>query len=125
MIGDGHRLFATGQTLTANPSNSLKYRNPRWHRPCSGQSPMRQDLIVALRTIAKRPGYAGSVVLTLMLGIGASTMMFSLLDAAVLRPLAFRDPDRLVMLWGVAGPDRQVRGAAFPEALDWRAMNHT
>ncbi|HEX2452586.1 MAG TPA: ABC transporter permease [Vicinamibacterales bacterium] len=86
---------------------------------------MRQDLLVALRTIAKRPGYAGSVILTLMLGIGASTMMFSLLDAAVLRPLAFRQPDRLVMLWGVAGPDRQVRGGSFPEVLDWRTMNQT
>jgi predicted permease len=86
---------------------------------------MLQDLTVAARTLLHRPVYALSVVVTLGLGIGASTMMFSLLDAAVLRPLPFRDPERLVILLGVAGPERSVRGASFPEVRDWRAMNHT
>lgn len=83
------------------------------------------QILVAARTLIKRPGYALSVVLTLALGIGGSTMMFSLLDGALLRPLPFAEPDRLVALTGVAGPDRVPRGASFPEALDWRAMNAT
>jgi predicted permease len=86
---------------------------------------MAQDFIVAARTLVHRPGYAVSVVLTLALGIGASTMMFSLLDAAVLRPLPFKEPDRLVTLLGVAGPERDVRGASFPEFRDWRSLNVT
>jgi putative ABC transport system permease protein len=90
-----------------------------------GGESMLQDLIVGLRTLAKRPGYAASVIVTLALGIGATTMMFGLVDAALLRPLPFRQPGDLVLLTGVAGPQRAPRGASFPEAADWRAMNAT
>ena len=83
------------------------------------------DLLVAARTLLKRPGYAVSVIATLAVGIAASTVMFTLLDAAVLRPLPFVQPDRLVVLTGVAGPERAPRGGSFPEVLDWRAMNNT
>lgn len=86
---------------------------------------MIQDLTVALRTLIKKPGYAVSVIITLALGIGASATMFSLVDAALLRPLPFQHPDRLVMLTGVAGPQRSPRGGSFPEIADWRAMNTT
>jgi putative ABC transport system permease protein len=86
---------------------------------------MRHDLAIAFRTLAKKPGYACSVILTLTLGIGASSMMFSLLDAAILRSLPFAEPERLVMLQGVFGRDRDVRGASLPEVLDWRSMNRT
>jgi putative ABC transport system permease protein len=86
---------------------------------------MIHDLIVTVRTLAKQPGYVISIVLTLALGIGASAMMFSLVDAALLRPLPFHQPDRLVMLTGVAGPQRSPRGASFPEIADWRSMNTT
>jgi putative ABC transport system permease protein len=86
---------------------------------------MLHDLTITMRTLFKRPGYAASVVLTLTFGIGASTMMFSLLDAAILRRLPFRDPERLVLLQGVFGSDRDVRGASLPEILDWKSMNRT
>jgi predicted permease len=86
---------------------------------------MLHDFRVAFRSLIQRPGFALSVVLTLALGIGASTMMFSLVDAALLRPLPFDKPDRLLMLWGVAGPERSIRGGSFPEVQDWRTMNRT
>lgn len=86
---------------------------------------MWNDLMVAARTLRKRPAYALSVVTTLAIGIGASTVMFSLLDGAVLRPLPFADPSRLVILTGVAGPERAPRGGSFPEVNDWRGMNGT
>ena len=86
---------------------------------------MPHDFRVATRALIQRPAFALSVILTLSLGIGASTIMFSLVDAAMLRALPFKDPDRLVMLWGVAGPQRAVRGGSFPEIHDWRAMNRT
>ena len=91
----------------------------------AGLALMLHDLIVALRTLVKRPGYAVSVIVTLALGIGATTMMFGLVDAAFLRPLPFRQPGDLVVLTGVAGPQRAPRGASFPEAADWRSMNQT
>jgi predicted permease len=86
---------------------------------------MPQDLRVALRSLLHRPAFALSVIVTLASGIGASTLMFSLVDAAFLRPLPFEQPDRLVMLWGVAGPERDIRGASIPEVRDWREMNRT
>jgi putative ABC transport system permease protein len=86
---------------------------------------MWNDALVAARTLLKRPGYATSVVVTLAVGIGASTVMFSLLDAALLRPFPFAEPGRLVFLTGVAGPQRDPRGGSFPEVRDWRTMNQT
>jgi predicted permease len=86
---------------------------------------MTREFLVALRTLVKQPGYAVSVVLTLAIGIAASTMMFSLVDATLLRPLPFASPERLLMLTGVAGPQRAPRGASFPEVGDWRSMNTT
>jgi predicted permease len=86
---------------------------------------MHHDVRVAVRSLLQRPGFALSVILTLALGIGASTMMFSLVDSAFLRPLPFERPDRLMMLWGVAGPQRDIRGGSFPEVQDWREMNRT
>jgi predicted permease len=86
---------------------------------------MFKELSLAARILFKRPGYAVSVISTLALGIGASTTMFSLFDAAVLRPLPFDRPERLVTLMGVAGPERDPRGASFPEIADWRTHNAT
>jgi putative ABC transport system permease protein len=86
---------------------------------------MGHDVRLAFRTLVKQPVFAGALVATLALGISAATVMFIVLYAAVLRPLPFADPDRLVMLLGVFGPDKQVRGASFPEASDWRTMNRT
>src|SRR5687768_11224253 len=83
---------------------------------------MGSDLRYAFRTIRTRPGFAAAVIATLALGIGASTAMFSIVDAALLRRLPFDDPGRLVVLWGVAGPERDIRGASIPEARDWGAQ---
>src|SRR5918994_5769117 len=87
--------------------------------------PMLQEYRFVVRTLLKRPGYAAGIVATLAIGIGATTLMFSLLDAALLRPLPFAHADRLVFLTGVAGPQRAPRGGSFPEIRDWRAMNQT
>ena len=84
-----------------------------------------QDFRYAVRVLRARPAFTAAVVATLALGIGASTAMFSVVDTALLRGLPFADPDRLVVLWGLAGPERDIRGASLPEARDWGALNRT
>ncbi|HEU4474530.1 MAG TPA: hypothetical protein VFR72_06805, partial [Gemmatimonadales bacterium] len=60
---------------------------------------LRQDLRHAVRSLARTPGFALTVVLVVALGIGANTAAFSLADFVLFRPLPFHEPDRLVKLW--------------------------
>lgn len=85
-----------------------------------------QDLRYALRHLRRRPGFAAVVVVTLGLGIGANTAVFSVVDAVLLRPLPYPEADRLVRLWS-AYPERGVeQGTASPlDLADWRAQSET
>jgi putative ABC transport system permease protein len=82
-----------------------------------------QDARYAIRSLWRAPGFSLVAVLVLALGIGANTAMFSLVDAAWLRGLPFRDSSRLVVLIGnvqrANGVER--RGNSLPDHLDWRA----
>ena len=88
---------------------------------------MLNDLRYALRQLIKSPGFTFIAVLTLALGIGANSAIFSVIDAVLLRSLPFPNPDRLTMVWATApqrpGEDRQVH--SYPDYLDLRAQNHT
>ena len=86
---------------------------------------MLRDFRFALRSLGRRPGFAAAVTLTLALGVGTSTAVFSLLDAALIRALPFESPSRLAMLWGVFGPERNIRGASPREIDDWRELNRS
>ena len=67
-----------------------------------------QDLRFAFRQLRKAPGFALTVVLTLALGIGATTAIFSLVEGILLRPLPFSNPDRLVLLGDHLGKARTL-----------------
>src|SRR3989442_9333768 len=81
-----------------------------------------QDLRYALRTLAKKPGFAVAAVGTLALGIGANAAIFSVVNAVLLRPLPFPNPDRLVLLWEKTA-DLPTMMVSYPDYLDWRAQN--
>lgn len=77
------------------------------------------DLTFALRLLRRSPGFALVAVITLALGIGANSAIFALVDAVLLRPLPFPDPDRLVMLW--ERTERSARAAVSPlNMTDWK-----
>lgn len=83
-----------------------------------------QDLRYALRGFRRSPGFALTAILSLALGIGASVSIFTVADSLLLRPLPYRDPSRLVMLWEAnrqRGVEHQV--ASPGNYLDWKAQN--
>ena len=82
------------------------------------------DLSYGLRTLRKNRGFAAVAILTLALGIGANTAIFSAVNAVLLRPLPFTQPDRLVQLWESESAVPQAPFAA-PDFVDWRAQNQT
>src|ERR1700733_2446961 len=80
-----------------------------------------QDVRYGIRVLRKNKGFAAVAAITLALGIGANTAIFSVVNAAILRPLPYPHPERLAILWGNVKRVRvERRGASYPDYLDWR-----
>src|SRR5262245_43912640 len=76
----------------------------------------------SLRTLAKNPGFTAVALVTLALGIGANTAIFSLVRAALLTPLPISDPGRVVMVFSEnAGRDLHHVPSSVPDFLDWKS----
>jgi putative ABC transport system permease protein len=107
-----------------------------WPGPCHNRrmlSTVLQDLAFAGRQLRRSPGFAVSAVLTLALGIGSTTAIFSLIDGILLRSLPFPQADRLVAVDTVEFPPGvsptdvaagSSLGDSYPNFFDWRRQNH-
>src|SRR5579863_3616720 len=82
------------------------------------------DLRHTLRRLRRKRAFAAAAILTIALGVGANTAVFSVIRAVLLMPLPFREPDRLVMLWETH-PDIPVLQVTVPDFRDWRASSHS
>jgi len=91
------------------------------------ERPNGMNIRYALRQLRKNPGFALTAILTLAIGIGATTAIFSLVYTVLLRPLPFPQPDRLTWLTQQdhSLPGTIAESLSYPDYFDWRAQNHT
>src|SRR6202789_670208 len=87
-------------------------------------SAMLQDLKFAVRILVKSPGFTAVAILTLALGIGANTAIFSVVNAVLLRPLPFKNHSQLVVLRETYKLVGNV-SVSYPDFLDWRQQAHS
>src|SRR4030095_7317367 len=105
--------------------NTTLLQEDRWRlQTMPALERVRGDLTYAARTLRKNPGFAAAAIVTLALGIGANTAIFSVCHAVLFKPLPYAEPDRLVMLWEQPRGGK-VSGVAPANFADWRAESQS
>ena len=84
-------------------------------------SELSRELHLAVRSLARRPAFCAVVILTLALGIGANSAIFSVVNAVLLKPLPYREPERLAMIWS-RWTNFEKTWLSAAEYLDYQAM---
>ena len=82
-----------------------------------------RNVLYGLRMLRKSPGVTAAVIATLMLGIGATTAIYTVVYAVLLAPMPYTNPDQLVMVWSKVNGGRNSMSAG--DFLDWKEQNHS
>src|SRR5262245_11374665 len=94
-----------------------------WLQPRRMEDEMFQDLRYGTRILLNRPGFSMVIILVLALGIGATSAIFSVVNAVLLRPLPYLEPDRLMMVFPVSerdGRSGRISTVTGPDFVEWR-----
>ena len=119
--------------ITVSASNTLSSILSHYCKPCGsaessnhGMDNLLQDLRYGIRTLLRQPGFAATAILTLALGIGATTAIFSVVNAVVLRPMPFDSPERVMVVTNTntrtGARNTTISG---PDFFDWRAQSRS
>ena len=84
-----------------------------------------RDIRYGLRSLLKQPGFTAIALITLALGIGANSAIFSVVNAVLLQPLPYTEADRLFVPWGSRSDMRNHTNVSYPDFVDWQAQTKT
>jgi putative ABC transport system permease protein len=120
--GEAHRRFGNLRSIRRR-CNGIQSQHAR--NTASGEfvDSLWQDVRIGTRTLRKNPGFTVVAVLTLAFAIGANTAMFTVVDAVLLRPLPFEDPDRLVVVRETWLPEHPVFWVSAGNVTEWQQRN--
>jgi len=93
-------------------------------RPRALMEKLLQDIRFGFRQLIKQPGFAALAIISMALGIGANTSIFSLVDTVLLRPLAVKQPSQLVELYGTTHNGAEWSLQSYPNYKDYRDRNN-
>ena len=110
------------RTLRSTSARDLPWASPEYPQETHPMQTLRQDIRYGLRSFARHPTFTIVAGLTLALGIGATTAIFSVVDAVVLRPLPWPDSNRLVIVYS-ARAGQTTGGVAYLDYRDWREQS--